>query len=70
MNQTILRYGLLSGALAAVFMVGTAMRIKSSMNFENEYIYGYAGILLSMLFVFFGVRAYREQVNGGILSGD
>lgn len=68
MKQTILRYGLLSGALAAVLMVGTALRIRSSMNFENEYIYGYAGILLSMLFVFFGVRAYREQVNGGLLS--
>ncbi len=64
MKQTILRYGLLSGAVAAVLMVCTA----SLMDFENGYYYGYAGILLSMLFVYFGVRSYREQVNGGVLS--
>ncbi|MBC7773961.1 MAG: DUF4199 domain-containing protein [Phycisphaerae bacterium] len=68
MKQTILRYGLLSGAVAAVLMVATAFRLKSSTNFEHEYFYGYAGILLSMLFVFFGVRSYREQMNGGVLS--
>ena len=64
MKKTILRYGLLSGALAAVLMTLTAI----NPDFENGAYYGYAGILLSMLFVYFGVRSYREQVNGGVLS--
>lgn len=64
MKQTILRYGLLSGALAAILMTLTAI----NPDFENGAYYGYAGILLSMLFVYFGVRSYREQVNGGVLS--
>lgn len=64
MKQTILRYGLLSGALAAVLMTLTAI----NPDFDNGAYYGYAGILLSMLFVYFGVRSYREQVNGGVLS--
>ncbi len=64
MKQTVLRYGLYSGALAAVLMVCTA----SLMNFETGAYYGYAGIFLSMLFVYFGVRSYREQVGGGELS--
>ncbi len=68
MKQTILRYGLLSGAVAAVLMVGTSMYFNSTMDFENGQLYGYAGILLSMIFVYFGVRSYREQVNGGVLS--
>ncbi|MFN0035615.1 MAG: DUF4199 domain-containing protein [Saprospiraceae bacterium] len=68
MKQTILRYGLLSGAVAAVLMIGTSLYFKSTMDFENGHYYGYAGILLSMLFVYFGVRSYREEVGGGVLS--
>lgn len=64
MKQTILRYGLLSGAVAAILMTCTAI----NPDFENGAYFGYAGILLSMLFVYFGVRSYREQVGAGILS--
>ena len=68
MKQTILRYGLLSGAIAAVLMVSTTMYFKSTMDFSNGQFYGYAGIFLSMIFVYFGVRSYRDQTNGGVLS--
>lgn len=68
MKQAILRYGLYSGAVAAVLMVGTALYFRSTMDSDYGTIVGYAGILLSMLFVYFGVRSYREQVGGGVLS--
>lgn len=68
MKQTILRYGLFSGAVAAVLMTATALLTRSSMNFDYGAYYGYAGIFLSMLFVYFGVRSYRDQVAGGTLS--
>lgn len=68
MKQIILRYGLLSGAAAAVLMVATGLYYRSNPHFENGEYFGYAGILLSMLFVFLGVRAYRDQVNDGALS--
>ncbi|MDO8972275.1 MAG: DUF4199 domain-containing protein [Saprospiraceae bacterium] len=64
MQQIILRYGLLSGVVAAVLMTITVLNV----DFEYGAYYGYTGILLSMLFVFFGVKAYREQVGGGVLS--
>lgn len=67
MQNTILRYGLYSGALAATLMVFTTVFYSSNMDFENGQYVGYAGILLSMLFVFLGVRAYRDQ-NGGALT--
>ncbi|MBL7807056.1 MAG: DUF4199 domain-containing protein [Saprospiraceae bacterium] len=67
MQKTVLRYGLYSGALAAILMVFTSVFYSSNMDFENGQYVGYAGILLSMLFVFIGVRAYREE-NGGTLS--
>lgn len=61
MNKTILTYGLLSGALISVFMVGSALYYRNTMNFEGGELFGYASILLSMLFVYFGTRAYRDQ---------
>lgn len=71
MKQVILRYGLISGAVAAVLMLATMLYYKyydPNMDFENGHLYGYASMLLSMLFVFLGVRYYREQVAGGVLS--
>lgn len=65
MNKTILTYGLLSGAVAAVLMTASALYFKNSMDTSNGALFGYAGILLSMLFVYFGVRAYRDQIQSG-----
>lgn len=64
MNKTILNYGLLSGAVGAMLMLCSAFYFKNTANFDNGEIIGYAGILLSMLFVFFGVRAYRDRESG------
>ncbi len=50
-------------------MVFTALYLSSDpANFKNSEYIGYAGIILSMVLVFFGVRAYRDQVAGGTLS--
>ncbi len=68
MKKTILVYGLISGLVAAVLMVATALRFHSSGDFKNGEWLGYAGILLSMVVVFFGVRSYRDNVRGGVLT--
>lgn len=68
MQSTILRYGFLSGGVAALLMCATVFYNHSNPDFENGAYVGYAGILLSMLFVFFGVRSYRDRYNGGTLS--
>lgn len=68
MNKTILTYGLLSGAVAAVLMVCTGIYFRNSVDYKNGELFGYAGILLSMLFVYFGTRAYRDQKTPATLS--
>jgi hypothetical protein len=68
MKKTILNYGLLSGAVAAVLMVSSALYFANSNDFSNGAVIGYTGILLSMLFVFLGVRAYRDNVSAGSIS--
>ena len=68
MRKTILTYGLISGAIAAVLLVSMTIYMKSTQKFDNGAIIGYTGILLSMIFVFLGVRAYRDNVAGGTIT--
>lgn len=68
MKKTIPTYGLISGAISSLLMLGTALYYKNSMEFDNGEIIGYAGILLSMLLVYFGTKAYRDNTASGTLS--
>jgi hypothetical protein len=67
MKKTVLTFGLISGAVSAAMMLVT-LRFADRIGFDREEILGYAGIVLSALFVFFGVRSYRESVAGGRLT--
>ncbi len=71
MQKIILKYGLYSGALAALLMLATGLMIKSQGVASAEAWHGYAGMILSMLFVFVGVRHYRDhERNGSITFGE
>ena len=65
MKKTILVYGLISGGISAALMLGSALYMRDRpANFDGAEIFGYASIILSTLFIFLGVRAYREQREG------
>lgn len=64
MKKTILTFGLLSGAVAAVMMFLT-VPFAERIGFDRSVIVGYTTIVISMLFVYFGVRSYRDHVLGG-----
>jgi hypothetical protein len=68
MRKIVLTYGLISGAIAAALMVLMTVYIRQTNNFKTSEVIGYASILLGMLLVFFGVRAYRDQVGGGTIT--
>jgi uncharacterized membrane protein (DUF485 family) len=67
MKKTILIFGLISGAVAALTMQAT-LPFSDSIDSTRAYILGYTSIVLSLLLVFFGVRSYRENVNAGRLT--
>jgi len=68
MRKTILVFGFLSGAVASAMMLLT-LPFHDRIGFGNgAEILGYTTIVLSFLFVFFGVRSYRERQAGGALS--
>jgi hypothetical protein len=67
MRRTVLTFGLISGVLVAALMLATVPFVDR-IGWEKGEVLGYAGIVLSALLVFFGVRNYREKVAGGRLT--
>jgi amino acid transporter len=68
MKKVVWTYGLISGGIAAVLMFITGLSLRNQSNFANSELFGYAGIVLSMMFVYFGLRAYRDQQPGSPLT--
>jgi len=70
MKRTVLVFGLISGAISSGLMFFTMLFVnRGTVNFDNGEVVGYAGILLSFLLVFFGIRSYRDNHGGTISFG-
>ena len=63
MKKIVWTFGLISGAVMALFMIVT-LPFANAIG-EHSLILGYAGIVAGFLLVFFGVRSYRDNVLGG-----
>lgn len=68
MQSTIKKYGiygLITGVV--IFTLHLVLGIDNLDSSTNE-ILGYISIFLSLSFVFFGIKHYRDQVNNGTIS--
>jgi Protein of unknown function (DUF4199) len=69
MKNTIIKYGLISGAIAAGCQLIITLVLKSygfdQVGFDNSAYVGYSLIILSMAVIFFGIKAYRDNENEG-----
>jgi hypothetical protein len=69
MKKIVIRYGLASGAvLIALSAVLVPLCINGTINFDHNEVLGYSAMVLSFLLVFFGIRSYRDNVAGGVIS--
>ena len=67
MKKTVLTFGLISGAVAALLMSST-VPFMHRIGFDKGLIVGYTGIVVSLLLVPYGIRSYRENVGGGHIT--
>jgi hypothetical protein len=67
MKKTVLTFGLLSGALSAALMF-VNMQFLDRIGFDRGVVVGYTVIVISFLFVYFGIRSYRDNVLGGRIT--
>jgi hypothetical protein len=63
-KKTVLRFGIISGVILSV-MMGATIPFADTMGYDRAMVVGYTTMLLAFLFVFFGIRSYRENVGGG-----
>lgn len=67
MKRTVLIFGLISGAIS-VSMIIVVTAFMDRIGFDRAEILGYTTIVLSFLLVYAGVRSYRDNVRGGVIS--
>jgi hypothetical protein len=66
MKKIVWTFGLIAGAVMAVFMCAT-LPFANAFD-EHSLLIGYAGIVAGFLLVYFGVRSYRDNVLGGTIG--
>lgn len=67
MKKIVLIFGLISGALMAIFMFAT-MPLVDRIGMDRMVFVVYTWMVLAFMLVFFGVRSYRENVGGGTIT--
>ena len=67
MKRTILRYGLFATLtiIALSLMIWTLVDVVDNTTGE---IIGYSSMVVSLLFVYFGIKHYRDSENNGLVS--
>ncbi|CAL2102612.1 conserved membrane protein of unknown function [Tenacibaculum sp. 190130A14a] len=68
MKETVLKYGLYGVAAGfVIFMLHLIIGIDNFDYSTNE-ILGYLSIFLSLSFIYFAIKHYRDNVNNGVVS--
>ncbi len=65
MKRTILKYGLISGAMFTVMMSAT---VPFADRLGHSYLVGYTTMVVAFMLVFFGVRSRREKEGNGYIT--
>lgn len=67
MKQTIISYGIKS-AIAIVVLFLAGWTLGKNLDFSTQEVIGYASMIVSLSFVYFGIKHFRDQVNNGALT--
>ncbi|MDC7996570.1 DUF4199 domain-containing protein [Gilvibacter sediminis] len=67
MKSTIIKYGIRS-LIAGLILFGISLLLSLQFEIGNSEILGYAGIIIALSMIYFGIKAYRDRVNGGAVS--
>jgi hypothetical protein len=67
MRKIVLTFGLIAGGILSIMMLAT-IPFMESIGFDRGEVIGYTTMVLAFLLIFFGVRSYRDNVAGGVVS--
>lgn len=64
MKKTILRYGFY-GAITICILFLVSWFLLDGLSFSIQEVFGYVSMVLSLGFVYFGIKHFRDKENGG-----
>jgi hypothetical protein len=67
MKKTVFTFGLISGAILSAMMLMT-IPFMDAIGFDRGEVIGYTSMVLAFLLIYFGVRSYRDNIAGGIVT--
>jgi len=67
MRKIIVTFGLISGAISSLMMVGI-VSFGDRIGFDRGAVISYTSIVLSFLMVFFGIRTFRDNIGHGHIT--
>lgn len=65
MRKIILTYGLIAGLITMCFMIASTLVWKINGNENGSMIIGFTGMFIAFIFIFVGIKNYRDKYNGG-----
>ncbi len=71
MKKNIIVYGLIAGILVStlmLFSVNYLSYCEGNVDYDTSMLIGYASMLIAFSLVFVGIRNYRNNFNGGVIS--
>ena len=67
MKNTVIKYGIY-GFLTATILFFLALTLAKTLDYSTQEIIGYATMVASLSFVFFGIKHFRDKENNGLVS--
>jgi hypothetical protein len=69
MKRVLLTYGIISGAIvSSMLLLSMPLYENGTLDFSSGMVVGYATMVIALSLVFFGVRTFRDEYNGGKIS--
>src|SRR5437763_1250415 len=66
MTKIVLTFGLISGVIiAGLVWLNSSLMASGQINWERAELMGYASMLIALTMVFFGIKSYRDNHEGG-----
>lgn len=67
MKRIVLIFGLIAGGMLSLMMFVTLALLQNT-ELGHSYLLGYTTMVLAFLMVYFGIRSFRDNVAGGVIS--
>jgi hypothetical protein len=68
MKKNVIKFGLIAGLIASVWMVGSIAWCHETGTYEGNMILGFASMIIAFAVMFPAVKSYRDNQNNGIIT--